>query len=397
MAQGTTQTGAAGGRNIVLCLDGTNNDPAFDSTNVLRLFRSLVRDESQLAYYDPGVGTLHDPTSLSWLRKTIERKLDGAIGRTLCTNFCEAYRFLMHNHRAGDRVYMFGFSRGAYTARAVAGALHRFGLLDARHDNLVPYVWALYANDGEAFKREQHFGGMNRYRKIFARATEGEADRGLTVHMLGLWDTVSALGWIWNLGTLPHTANNQSVLHVRHAVSIDERRGMFSANLFDYDPRTIVERAGTESFKEVWFPGVHADVGGGYPDEASDASLAKISLRWMLAESEALGLRLGHDEARRHLGLTDSKKSRPDPLGTMHDELSAKFGWRLVQLLPRVVWSGEHRKKLPVWSPLASPRSIPEGGTVHQSEVDRRHAKPSEMRIPLPKKYTLEPDTTWPD
>src|SRR5688500_17454032 len=111
-------------RNIVVCCDGTGNEIASHETNVLRLYRALERDEGQLTFYDPGVGTLADPMALTRWRKFVQRKLDATIGRSLCQNFSDAYRFVSRNYQEGDQIYLFGFSRGAYTARAVAGAIH---------------------------------------------------------------------------------------------------------------------------------------------------------------------------------------------------------------------------------------------------------------------------------
>src|SRR5438309_10891847 len=135
-------------RNLVICCDGTNNQMTGHETNVLRLYRSLVRDDRQLAFYDPGVGTLADPMAVSNAQKFAQRSLDAAIGRSLCQNFSDAYGFLSHHFQPGDQIYMFGFSRGAYTVRAVAGAIHMLGLIRPELTHLAPYVWAIYANDG---------------------------------------------------------------------------------------------------------------------------------------------------------------------------------------------------------------------------------------------------------
>src|SRR2546421_10718623 len=98
-------------KTLVICCDGTNNQMTGHATNVLRLYRALVRDESQLCFYDPGVGTLADPMALSKARKFVQRSLDSAIGRSLCQNFSDAYKFLCRYYDLGDQIYMFGFSR----------------------------------------------------------------------------------------------------------------------------------------------------------------------------------------------------------------------------------------------------------------------------------------------
>src|SRR5262245_57442256 len=123
-------------KNIVVCCDGTDNEVATDSTNVLRLFRMLERDDRQVAYYDGGVGTLVDPAALSTVRKYFSRRLDAAIGLRVRENVIAAYRFLAQTYQPGDQLYFFGFSRGAYTVRAVAGLIHMLGLVRPELEHL---------------------------------------------------------------------------------------------------------------------------------------------------------------------------------------------------------------------------------------------------------------------
>ena len=102
-------------RNIVICCDATSSDITRDATNVLRFFRCLERSDDQIAVYDSGVGTLADPTQATLLGKSLARKIDGAIGQSVRENVCKAYRFLARTYRPGDRIFLFGFSRGGYT------------------------------------------------------------------------------------------------------------------------------------------------------------------------------------------------------------------------------------------------------------------------------------------
>ena len=127
------------GKNIVLCLDGTNNEFGRTNTNVVRLYQSLDRSTRQVVYYDPGVGTLAPPGLFTDLGKAIGRQIDGAIGTGVIPKAEEAVHFLMQNYEPGDRIYLFGFSRGAYTARVVAALLHKSGLPDRDAENLLPY------------------------------------------------------------------------------------------------------------------------------------------------------------------------------------------------------------------------------------------------------------------
>ena len=273
-------------RNIVVCCDGTDNEVATDSTNVLRLFRMLERDQRQVAYYDGGVGTLVDPAAISVGRKFFSRRLDAAIGLRVRENAIAAYRFLVQNYRPGDQIFLFGFSRGAYTVRAVAGLIHFVGLLRPEHENLAILAWAIYANEANVYAVSQRFGGGNRFNRSFGITHKP------SIHLVGAWDTVSSFGWFWNFRTLPHTASNPSVTHFRHALAIDERRACFPANLYFPQEEQQV------NCKQVWFAGVHSDVGGGYPEK--EAMLSKVPLTWMIREAEALGL-LVNDAERQYL------------------------------------------------------------------------------------------------
>jgi uncharacterized protein (DUF2235 family) len=123
------------GRNVVLCCDGTANEFAVDRTNVVKLYYLLSRDrEEQISYYHPGLGTMEPPGALTAAAKKVTRVLGQAVGYGLETDIKDTYVFLMNNYRAGDRVFLFGFSRGAYTVRAVASLLRMFGLLPPGND-----------------------------------------------------------------------------------------------------------------------------------------------------------------------------------------------------------------------------------------------------------------------
>ena len=275
-------------KNIVICCDGTTNEIATDSTNVVRLYRMLVRDARQLAYYDAGVGTMADPAAMTRLQKWVSKNLDAAIGHTLKANFVLAYRFLARAYEAGDRIYLFGFSRGAYTVRALAGAIHFLGLLRPELEDLAQLAWTIYSDEDEDLSVTPRFRGGNRFKKSFAVQPD------VRVHFVGVWDTVSAFGWVSNLRTLPSTANNPSIDHIRHALAIDERRALFNANIFrPADPAQHV------SIKQVWFAGTHSDIGGGFP--AEEGALSRITLQWMLREAEQQGLLIDNTNRARLL------------------------------------------------------------------------------------------------
>src|SRR6266404_3216411 len=124
-------------KNLVLCCDGTNNQFAGDHTNVIRTYKVARRPQGQLTYYDPGVGTMPEPWWNTWLDKH-EAMLRGLIyGDGFMDNILDAYRFLVVNYNPGDNIYLFGFSRGAFTARAVAAMLHSIGLVYPATENLL--------------------------------------------------------------------------------------------------------------------------------------------------------------------------------------------------------------------------------------------------------------------
>jgi uncharacterized protein (DUF2235 family) len=160
----------------------------------------------------------------------------------------------------GSQVFLFGFSRGAYTVRILAAMLHQLGLLPRGSYNLVPYAIRLFKSirHGITDGPENYWKLCNEFRWTFARCVEGNDQRHFPVHFIGLWDTVASVGWILDPPRFPFSAGNPSISHVRHALAIDERRRFFRDNPMLQKPHQV--------FKEYWFPGVHADVGGGYPE-----------------------------------------------------------------------------------------------------------------------------------
>ena len=133
-------------KNIVICCDGTGNEFGDNNSNVVKLYATLEINDKQIGYYHPGVGTMGSPSA----RNKLEAKWDVlkgmAFGAGLMPNVGDAYRYLMDTYNDGDDIYLFGFSRGAYTARALAGVLHMYGLLCPGNDGLIPYVTRMFAH-----------------------------------------------------------------------------------------------------------------------------------------------------------------------------------------------------------------------------------------------------------
>jgi hypothetical protein len=300
-------------KNVVVCCDGTWNTPTEMEhglpcpTNVVKLYNALVRDGTQDAYYHPGVGT-----GKGWW----DHIVGGGTGEGLEQNIMSAYRWLASSYSSGDRIFLFGFSRGAYTVRSLGGFVSRCGLLD---------LSKLKENPGELWKRVQEVFAAYRDGTDFPNAKKypfhgtepGKNPKEMTpIHFIGVWDTVGALGIPDDLTLLGlfdnsdkyrfhDTALSRIVVHARHAVALDEKRASFAPTLW-----TKVESS-TEA-KQIWFPGVHGDVGGGY----LETGLSEGALEWMLNEAATCGLKV-----RGGVG----EQLKADPLGILHDSCTGVF------------------------------------------------------------------------
>jgi uncharacterized protein (DUF2235 family) len=282
-------------RNLVVCLDGTSNEPEVDVTNVARMFDIAVKDDEQLVYYDPGVGTMGARSATTPVGRSITRFGGLAIGFGIRDNIAEAYTWLMANWRKGDQIYLFGFSRGAYTALALAGMLRTVGLLSPGAGNLVPYALKLYARNTARRTSEEddklYWETRGEFGRKFGNPDFQRFARNIT--FLGLWDTVKFVGWLnakarFEQAHWPFTRNVANVRSARLAIAIDENRRPYGA--YRFDPEQVTERP--DDLKEVWFAGVHSDVGGQYDDHR----LSDIAFAWMAGEAVKAGLRI--DPAR---------------------------------------------------------------------------------------------------
>ena len=341
-------------KNIVICCDGTGNEFSDHNSNVVKLYSTLVIDgKTQIGYYHPGVGTMGAPTATNWVSKTWSMLTGLAFGAGLLTNVGDAYRYLMDNYQDGDQVYLFGFSRGAYTARALAGLLHMFGLLYPGNDGLIPYILRMYA------KRTRDAAGMTHTFSV-AAGFKDTFCRHCPPHLVGVWDTVSSVGYIWDPVRLPYTGQNPDMKNGRHAVSIDDRRCYFRNNLWG----AVLPG---QTLKQVWFAGVHSDVGGSYPE--AESGLSKIALEWMLCEAVSLGLLVDPARANSILGRTPGAAPPPapvppDPRGMLHNSLTPV--WWLLEFLPHSYWDAAEKKKR--WRiPFGASRFIPDGSVLHAS------------------------------
>jgi uncharacterized protein (DUF2235 family) len=281
-------------KNIIICCDGTSNDFGDKPSNVVKLFALLQKDPArQLVYYDPGVGTPSTYDAFNPITKKLKYIFGQSFGYGLSDNIMEAYKFLMQCYEDGDQLYFFGFSRGSYTVRALAGLIEVCGLLHANCQNLVPEAMRIYYNRKFSEKPRDNAGNITgpsiaaKFKETFGRTVQ--------IHFLGLWDTVSSVGWIYNPVTLQATSTNPGVKNVRHAISIDERRAFFRQNL--WGKLRVKDDFIQQDVKQVWFAGVHSDVGGSYAMEES--ALSNIALEWMLLEALGKGLIISDIEKAR--------------------------------------------------------------------------------------------------
>ena len=350
-------------KRIVLCCDGTNNQFGVTVTNVVRLIQALAdAPDRQVVYYDPGIGTLPEIGALTRASKWASERLDLAFATGLAGKVERAYTYLIDTWEPGDDVYLFGFSRGAYTVRVLAGLLHTLGLLQPRAHNLVPYAVRMFGSAPQPPASFDAFVDLcDGFRGTFARAIPGRADRRFPVRFLGVWDTVSSVGWVWEPKSYPYTRVNPSVAVVRHAVAIDERRAFFRQNL--------CEAAKGQDVAQCWFAGVHSDVGGGYPE--ADGGLWRPPFEWMLDAARDAGLLV--DDARRAAVLDRTPLRDPDWAGGMHESL--RGAWWIAEYFPKLRYDAAAKRRRPHLA-RARCRTVPDGATIHDSALRRIRGLP---------------------
>ncbi|KAF8274308.1 hypothetical protein EI94DRAFT_1794529 [Lactarius quietus] len=286
-------------RTVVLCFDGTGDQFNTDNSNIVNFFSMLKKDDKsqQLVYYQAGIGTYTIPDIATPLVAKWKKTIDMAIGNHLDAHVMGGYEFLMEQYHAEDKICIFGFSRGAYTARALAGMIHKVGLLPAGNHQQVPFAYKMFSRDDK-----KGWDQSDAFKKAFSIDIEIEFVGGY--RLLRRDDPTH----------LPFTSSNTAIRYFRHAISLDERRAKFKAN--HYHKCHHNDQKGTKSedmprsnhrhphftaiivmtikvlmgplaetnVREVWFAGCHCDVGGGSVKNDTPHSLARISLRWIIRE-----------------------------------------------------------------------------------------------------------------
>lgn len=307
-------------RQLIICFDGTNNNLSGrrNDTNVTQLCELLSpAGNQQLLYYDAGVGNpgeLPGTTFTDNISRRYERLHGLVFGKGIYENIQEGYRFVMQHWQPGDEIFLFGFSRGAFTARSVGGLINQFGVLRPEMDGIVPTLLHIYFADRRDAMRYK--AAQKQIRELFG----DEGAQKAPIWFVGVWDTVASVGapLLSRAITASPTIVGKNFKHVRHALALDEHRRSFLPR--PYLVEDASRYAADQSIKQLWFSGAHCDVGGGYANAV--AGLSRETLLWMVTEAAGKGLRLRAD-------VLDSS-GQPDPVRIIDflDERSAHTGKR---------------------------------------------------------------------
>ncbi|KAF4944381.1 hypothetical protein FSARC_14688 [Fusarium sarcochroum] len=475
-------------KKLILCFDGTGNTFSGSNadTNVVKILRKMDRNHpNQFHYYQTGIGTYDinetsvNKTVFGEISSSVSKTLDQGFGITFDAHVIAGYRFLMRYYEPGAKIYVFGFSRGAYTAKFLARMVNKVGLLCKGNEEMVPFAYRLYQRylqgeikdnehaqcaskhsssephdapstdtaqllgSKESDKSEETQEASNEieaFSQTFCRketSRSGE-EENIKVFFLGIWDCVASVAVLERKARMPVPVTGTAV-HVRHAVAIDERRVKFKPALLAQDIRAAFHNHDpddNEDIKEVWFPGNHGDVGGGWParpaeqeTEAKKLSfwqriksfwvtwkaeraskdlihdrlqMSDIPLEWMIREvkkcgemdlTQQAGVHWCHSLEPFEKSMKNAAKRREATHAFMHDTLSFGCGtaffkvlmWKLMEWLPFLTrWeldeATQSNVKLLGWKPVTFPpnkgsyRDIPRGAVLHQSLLDRLQA-----------------------
>ncbi|KAJ7499808.1 hypothetical protein FB451DRAFT_1016175 [Mycena latifolia] len=307
-------------RNLVISIDGTSNQFGTHNTNVVELHSQILTSENQAKYYNSGIGTYVPPEAkmtLKYLRQQVDNALDLAFALNFKENLLKAYRWLSQTYQTGDKIFFFGFSRGAHQVRALAGMVATVGLVEAGNEDLIPYAYEIYLerHKGERKSTDDAKEIAENFMKTFSREVR--------IHFLGAWDTVSSVG-VFRGKPLPLTSSARHICIFRHALALDERRVKFSPEYVDHNTGSE-PGAQPVDVKEVWFAGTHSDIGGGIKKNLK-LNLSSVPLLWMENEATLAGLRLDPRPTGGAWNMADLKKD------DVHESLTS--AWQPLEYLP---------------------------------------------------------------
>lgn len=399
---------AKAGKNIILLSDGTGNSAsALAKTNVWRLYQALdlAPDDQgnvrQVAFYDNGVGTSSfKPLAI----------LGGAFGWGLKRNILDLYRFLCLNYEKGDRIYAFGFSRGAFTIRTLVALVISQGVVrfttEAAFRRAIADTYRAYRADLDnstgsflvRLMRHVRNGVISTWRTLRGQANEPrpmlEAKGAAMVHFVGVWDTVAAYGLpmaeltsgidqvVWPL-SMPNYKLHENVRTARHALALDDERDAFHPLLWDeVHESELSTRDPTRKgrLQQVWFAGMHADVGGGYANDG----MAMIPLVWMLREASNADLQFIPARVAEY-------EAAQDLSAPMHDSRRGLAGYYRYQPRRIDAWlAQETTASLLMRNPLERHRALLQEVQVHHSVIDRiQNGGDHYAPIVLPRQFTV--------
>ncbi len=300
-------------KRIVIFCDGTWNTPDKTEkgktcqTNVVKMANalcSLSKDgNEQLLYYDTGIGSEGN---------LIQKIFDGATGTGISENILEAYRFIINNYDVNDELFLFGFSRGAFTVRSICGLIRNSGILKPGNSDQIQRAYKIYRSRKHDLQPRAIEATL--FRKTFA------VEENTAIKFIGVWDTVGALGnplflngFFSRRNQFHDTDLSSKVTFAYHALAIDEKRNNFNATLWIQQPNSK-----DQVLEQVWFPGVHSDVGGGY----FETGLSDISLNWMLEKAASCDLNFNQIE------------THPNPMAVMHESYNGFYKLQSKHLRP---------------------------------------------------------------
>jgi len=376
-------------KRIIVCCDGTWNKPGIKDrgvivrTNVQKIYEAVnteTGNDKQVKFYGQGVGTGFSVR---------DRFLGGGTGLGIDRNIQDVYKFIMWNYEPDDQLYLFGFSRGAYTVRSLAGLIRNCGVMKPEYLHLVNEAYQLYRDRTALTSPDSDL------MKAFKRSY-GIDKHDTPIQLLGVWDTVGALGiplwWFkwFNKKYMFHDVKlSTQIKHAYHALAIDEQRNIFEPALWVINESSINE-FNPQKCEQVWFPGVHSNVGGGY----CDTGLSDTALLWMVEKASETGLEFEGGSV---------EKIKSDSCGELRN--SATIIYSIIGKKQRNINSGitirtdqETGKKTTV--------PILRNESVHYTCLERRHKNNEYRPVNLTKALSLKTpydpkidkwDDTWRD